>query len=116
MEIREVSIQQTALLGELSTIESELDAMLPRFMGSSGSTGADSKDNRFLKQVMRNPDMYETAPNREQVFNKALNLDENIKKLDSELQVVQEQMLQSERQHAKAADLYLLDGDEKKKA
>lgn len=61
-ELQDVSLQQNALLGELSNIEDELDAVLPQFMGSSGTTG---KDNRFLKQVMRNPDMYETAPNRE---------------------------------------------------
>ena len=49
MEVREVAIQQTALLSELSTIEDELDAMLPRFMGSGGAAGAaTTKDNRFL--------------------------------------------------------------------
>ena len=60
---------------------------------------------------MRNPDMYETAPNREQVFDKALTLDEDIRRLDTELQTVQEQMRQSARQHANAADLYLVGGD-----
>ena len=55
--------------------------------------------------------MYETAPNREQVFDKALTLDEDIRRLDTELQTVQEQMRQSERHHANAADLYLVGGD-----
>ena len=41
---------------------------------------------------MRNPDMYETAPNRERVFQKALDLDLNIKELEDNLKVVQEQV------------------------
>ena len=41
---------------------------------------------------MRNPDMYETAPNRERVFQKALDLDENIKELDQNLRGVQDQI------------------------
>ena len=37
---------------------------------------------------MRNPDMYEQAPSREQVFQKALDLEENIRGLDQDLGVV----------------------------
>ena len=46
---------------------------------------------------MRNPDMYDQAPNREQVFAKALNLESNIKDLDQDLSIVNDQMRQSER-------------------
>jgi len=84
-ELSDVSIQQNALLGELTAIEDELDSMLPQFMGS---TGAGGKDNRFLKQVMRNPGLYESASSREQVFQKALDLESNIHQLTSGLQVV----------------------------
>lgn len=87
-ELSDVSIQQNALLGELTAIEDELDSMLPQFMGSSGAGG--SKDNRFLKQVMRNPGLYESASSREQVFQKALDLESNIQQLTSGLQVVQD--------------------------
>ena len=59
-------------------------------MGSSNAAAA--RDHPFLQQVMRNPDMYETAPNRERVFQKALDLDENIKDLDQNLRGVQNQI------------------------
>ena len=79
--MHEVSLQQNALLGELTTIEAELDALLPQSMGSAGPR----KDNQFLKQVIRNPDLYETCSSREQVFQKALDLESSIKELDSGL-------------------------------
>ena len=59
--------------------------------------------------------MYETAPNRERVFQKALDLDQNIKELEDNLKVVQEQVNQSERKHENAANLYLLDNCEPSK-
>jgi len=57
-------------------------------MGSSQKPG--TKDNKFLKSVMRNPDIYETASSREKVFDEALNLEQNIRKLDRELVGVNE--------------------------
>ena len=62
-ELSDVEVQQNALISELSAIEDELDAMLPQRMNQQ--TG---NDNKFLAQVMRNPDMYDNVPNREQVF------------------------------------------------
>ena len=112
-ELQDVTLQQDALLGELRAIEDELDQMMPQFMGSTNQ--AATKNNKFLKQVMRNPDMYDTAPNRERVFEQALNLERDIKQLGSDLSVIDSQMVQSERNHAKAADLYLLGGDENKR-
>ncbi len=64
---------------------------------------------------MSNPDIYATASNREKVFDEALNLEQNIRKLDRELVSVNEQIQQSERVHAKAADLYLFGGDTSKR-
>ena len=87
-ELADVSMQQNALLGELSAIESELDQLLPQFMGSSQKSGA--KENKFLKSMMSNPDIYATASNREKVFDEALNLEQNIRKLDRELISVNE--------------------------
>jgi len=64
-----VSLQQNALLGELSAIEDELDAMLPQFMGAgTGGANETTTGGRFLKQVLRNPALYETSSSREQVF------------------------------------------------
>ena len=79
-------------------------------MGQTANSLTNGKDNRFLRQVMRNPDMYDQAPNREQVFAKALDLEANIKDLDQDLGIVNDQMRQSERQHARAAELYLNSG------
>ena len=62
-ELQDVSLQQNALLGELTTIEDELDAMLPMFTGDTSTGGG--KNNRFLKQVMVNPSMHEMKPTRE---------------------------------------------------
>jgi len=65
-ELQDVSLQQNALLGELSAIEDELDAMLPQFMGSGGTGGvSESTGGRFLKQILRNPALYETGSSRE---------------------------------------------------
>jgi len=60
---------------------------------------------------MQNPDIYVTASNREKVFDEALNLKQKIRKLDRELVSVNEQMQQSERVHAQAAELYLFRSD-----
>ena len=109
-ELNDVELQQSALLSELGAIEDELDAILPQQMGQQMQLAGD-KDNRFLKQVMRNPDLYEQAPSREQVFQKALDLERDIRDLDQDLSVVSDQMRQSERQHARAAEIYLSNGN-----
>ena len=64
---------------------------------------------------MRNPDMHETAPNRKQVFNNALQLEGEIIELGSSLQAVDLQITQSEQSNRKAADVYLYGIDETKK-
>ena len=111
-ELQDVSLQQNALLGELSAIEDELDGMLPQL---AGRTTPGQNDSRRLKQVLRNPDLYETGSSREQVFSKALDLENNIRELDESLTQVHGQMQQSEKSHAHAADIYVLSGDEEKK-
>lgn len=75
-------MQQNALLQELSAIEDELDGMLPQL---AGRTTPGQNDRRRLKQVLRNPDLYETGSSREQVFSKALDLENNIRELDESL-------------------------------
>ena len=54
--------------------------MLPQRMGQQNQQLG--TDNKLLAQVMRNPDMYDNIPSREQVFTKALTLETDIKKLD----------------------------------
>lgn len=55
-------------------------------MGDSSAAG--TKDSKFLKSVLRNPDQYESAPNREQVFKNVLDLGDNIQDLDQNLKVI----------------------------
>ena len=56
--------------------------MLPQL---AGRTTPGQNDRRRLKQVLRNPDLYETGSSREQVFSKALDLENNIRELDESL-------------------------------
>ena len=79
-DLNDVSLQQNALLSELCAIEGELDQILPQFTnsGTITPTGKPIKDNQFIKNVMSNPDMYETRASRERVFDEALNLEANI--------------------------------------
>ena len=81
----------------------------------AGKTTPTTDDTRRLKQVLRNPDLYETAASREQVFKKALDLEDDIRELDDQLNVVQTQIQASEKNHAHAADIYVIGNDDEKR-
>ena len=78
------------MLDELNAIENELDQLLPQY-GAPLTTGSFGQ-NKIFTQVLRDPNQSSNAPSREKVLTQALDLEENISKLNKELQEVNRQM------------------------
>ena len=70
------------MLDELDSIEKELNMYLPQYLDNQKST---ITDNKILKQVLRDPDAYNTVPSREKVLNQAIELEDSISKLNKDL-------------------------------
>ena len=53
-ELQDVSLQQSAILGELVGLEDSLDMILPEFMSADtkGDGSVSKSDNKFVKLVM----------------------------------------------------------------
>lgn len=114
-ELNSIETHQTVILDELSTIEEELDRMIPQAGGNLDyvSIGDNLKKNKYLAEFLRDPNLYKTPASREKVFGQALDLEKDIYELQKELADVNKSMTNTDKNHTKASDLYLYKKDDK---